>query len=482
MNVRPVFFVIGILLFILGASMFIPACVEIYFNGGNSNVFLSSGFFTCFSGGMLVIATRQDKPFAMQTREGFLLTSLTWIILSSFAALPFYFSDTAMSLTDSLFESVSGITTTGSTVMTTLDDTSKGILIWRALLQWYGGIGIIVTALSLFPFLKIGGMQLFKTESSENEKAFPRAAQLATSIISVYLVLTVLCVTAYFLAGLSMFDAIAHAMTTIATGGFSTRDASIGAFVGTNADIVAIVFILLSALPFIMYMKAVRSLPTRILSDQQVRAFAKTVLMTTLMMAIYLVFTGVFDPVDALRNALFQVTVIITGTGYGIHDYGTWGPFPVMLIFAIMFVGGCSGSTTCSIKVFRYQILIAMLKNQIKHLVHPSGVFPIKYNGKPVPADVPMSVAGFMFLFFLSFFILALLLFTTGLDPVTAISSAATAICNVGPGLGDIVGPHGTFEPLPVMAKWIMMAGMLVGRLELLTFFVLIIPHFWKRA
>ncbi len=428
---------------------------------------------------MMMITSKEDG-FNINIKEGFLLTSLTWVVLSLFAALPFYVAHMDLGITNSVFEAVSGITTTGSTIFTNLDNTEPGILTWRALLQWLGGIGIIVTAMSLFPFLKVGGMQLFKTESSENEKALPRAAQLAATISIIYFSLTFVCAFSYRVAGLPMFDAILHAMTTIATGGFSTRDASIGAFAGTHADLVAVIFILISALPFVLYIKALRGNTDALWKDTQVRTFLGIVLFSALLLATYNILKNEGDAYTSLRDAIFQVTVIITGTGYGIHDVDKWGTFATVLIFLLMFIGGCSGSTTCSVKVFRYQILFSTVKNQIKNLIHPSGVFPVKYNGRPVSNDVPISVAGFVFLYFTTFAGLAVLLLATGLDPLTAISGAATSISNVGPGLGPIIGPHGTFAPLPDISKWILIAGMLLGRLELFTFFVLIMPQFWR--
>ncbi len=460
--------------------MLLPAIVDIHHGVATWRIFFYCSMFTVFTGGIMMMVTATKEGFNLGVKEGFLLTSLTWIILSLFAALPFYISDMGLSITNSVFEAVSGITTTGSTILTNLDNTEPGILTWRALLQWLGGIGIIVTAMSLFPFLKVGGMQLFKTESSENEKALPRATQLAATISIIYFSLTFLCAFSYWIAGLSMFDSILHAMTTIATGGFSTRDASIGAFEGTHADLIAVVFILMSALPFVLYIKALRGDPSPLWKDSQVKTFLGIILSAALLLGLYNVLKNEGDIYTSLRDALFQVTVIISGTGYGIHDVDQWGVFATVLIFLLMFIGGCSGSTTCSVKVFRYQILFFTVKNQIKKLVHPSGVFPIKYNGKPVSSDVPISVAGFVFLYFITFAVLALMLLATGLDPLTALSGAATSISNVGPGLGPIIGPHGTFAPLPDLSKWILIAGMLLGRLELFTFFVLIMPQFWR--
>ncbi|MGE4313051.1 MAG: TrkH family potassium uptake protein, partial [Pseudobdellovibrionaceae bacterium] len=353
MNFRAIFYVIGILLSILGASMGIPALVDITHNNPEWKGFVFCMVFTLFSGGMLTFTAYRKDVFHLTIREGFLLTAITWATLSIFSAFPFWISGNGMSVVDSIFEAVSGVTTTGSTVMTDLDHTAPGLLMWRALLQWLGGIGIIVTALSIFPFLKLGGMQLFKTESSEKEKALPRAAELAASITVIYTGLTFLCFVAYRLTGMTNFDAVAHAMTTIATGGFSTRDASFGAFEGTYADMVAATFIVISCLPFVLYLKFARGNRTSLFQDSQVRVFLWIIFIAVMLLTFYKVAYLDLSFLHSLRLAYFHVVVIISGTGYGLHDFEEWGSFPVLLMFCLMFIGGCAGSTTCSIKVFR---------------------------------------------------------------------------------------------------------------------------------
>lgn len=480
MNLRSILFIDGILILILGLSMFIPMLTDFYYGHEDWKIFGLCIIFTTFLGGMLAISTHNPAPFEMNTREGFLITATSWLMISLFGALPLWFSGLGLSFTDALFEAIAGITTTGSTVIVGLDNAPPGILIWRAILQWLGGIGIIVMALSILPLLKVGGMQLFKTESSENEKALPRAREFASMICIIYLSLTFLCFIGYRIVGMETFDAIAHAMTTIATGGFSTKDASIGAFAETGADMVAVLFILTSALPFVLYLKALKGNAPHILNDSQVKAFLKVVVVLTLFTAFHL--TGVFDiPLsESLRLALFNVVTIITGTGYTNSDFSTWSPILTIVFFCMMFIGGCAGSTTCSIKIFRYQILFSTIKHQVKRLTHPHGVFITRYNGKAVSDEVPLSVIGFVCLYFASFAGIAFLLLLTGLDIVTALSGAATSISNVGPGLGPIIGPTGTFAPLSDPAKWILSIGMLLGRLELFTFFVLFLPRFWR--
>jgi trk system potassium uptake protein TrkH len=353
-------------------------------------------------------------------------------------------------------------------------------LLWRALLQWLGGIGIIVMALSVLPFLKVGGMQLFQTESSESEKALPRATQLATSIGVVYLGLTLLCLLCYKLSGLSGFDSLAHSMTTIATGGFSTFDSSFSEFDTPSAEMTAIIFMLLGGLPFILYVKALRGKWQALFKDSQVRAFLSIVAMAIFTMITYQVLQNDAPLPEALRRASFNVVSIITGTGYTNGDYGAWGGFAVIMVFFLMVIGGCAGSTTCGIKVFRFQVLYTVTMTQLKQLIHPHGVFTPHYNKQAIPRGISSSVMSFFFVYALCFSLLAIGLSFVGLDFLTAMSGAVTTISNVGPGLGDIIGPTGTFQPLPDSAKWLMCAGMILGRLELFTVLVLFLPAFWK--
>jgi trk system potassium uptake protein TrkH len=483
LNFGPVFYVVGILLSTLAVSMSIPMLTDMYYGNPDWKIFFICILATAFFGGTLVLTNAAGKKgFTINIRQAFLLTSLSWVTLATFASLPLWLStDLRLSFTDAFFEAMSGITTTGSTVITGLDEAPPGILIWRALLQWLGGIGIIVMALSVLPFLKVGGMQLFKTESSESEKALPRAAKLASSIGYIYLFLTFICAIAYHISGLSIFDSFAHAMTTIATGGFSTFDASFGNFDEAWTEAVAIVFMILGSLPFVLYLKFVRGNFGALFSDSQVKWFFSIVAVSIIVMITYLVWHIDMEFNEALRRAAFNVVSIITGTGYTNHNYGAWGGFAVSLLFFLMVIGGCAGSTTCGIKIFRFQVLYSIMNVQIKKLLHPHGVFIPHYNKKPLPKDVPSSVASFFFMYAFCFSILAILLSFLGLDFLTAMSGAATSISNVGPGLGDIIGPDSNFQTLPDSAKWVLCAGMLLGRLELFTLLVLLAPQFWRR-
>ncbi len=480
MDMRPILYVTGILLSTLALSMILPILADLIAGNPDWKVFFLCMIFTGLFGGALVLTNYSEK-FDMGMRQAFLLTAVSWIALSIASAIPFALCGLDMSPTDALFEAVSGITTTGSTVIVGLDNAPPGILLWRALLQWLGGVGIIVMALSVLPFLKVGGMQLFQTESSESEKALPRATQLATSIGLIYVALTIICMFFYRLAGMEDFDAWAHSMTTIATGGFSTFDASFGNHNTVWIEINAIVFMLLGGLPFILYVKALRGNWNSLFKDTQVRTFLGIVLLSVITMLVYQTFQNNVPFPEALRRAGFNVVSIITGTGYTNGDYGAWGGFAVILAFFLMVVGGCAGSTTCGIKVFRFQVLYAVTMTQLKQLIHPHGVFTPHYNGASLPKGIALSVTSFFFMYALSFSILAVGLSFIGLDFMTAMSGAVTAISNVGPGLGDIIGPSGTFKPLPDSAKWMMCFGMLLGRLELFTVLVLFLPHFWRK-
>ena len=480
LDFRPVFLVVGILLTTLAVGMIIPAVVDAVAGHPEWQVFAMSAGVTMFVGVAMALTSRAGGT-SFTVRQAFVMTTLSWIAITVFAALPFAFSELDMSFTDAFFEAMSGITTTGSTVITGLDSAPPGILLWRALLQWLGGIGIIVMAIAVMPMLRVGGMQLFRVEASEqSEKVMPRAAQIATAIGAIYLGLTVLWAGAYWWAGMDGFEAIVHSMTTIATGGFSTSDASLGHFASVSIDAIATVGMLVGGLPFLLYLRTAQGDFRVLFRDTQVRSFITIVAVVVVFSAAWLWLDNGFDPLQALRYAAFNVASVITGTGYSTANYGLWGSFAVPIFFFLMFIGGCAGSTTCGIKVFRFQVLYAAAHTQIHHLLQPHGVFIPYYNRRPIPDDVIISVLSFFFVFGLSFAVLAMGLGILGLDFLTAVSSAATAISNVGPGLGPVVGPGGTFQSLPDAAKWLLSAGMLLGRLELFTVIVLFTRSFWR--
>ena len=460
--------------------MFMPMAVDYFSDDRSWPAFGMSGIITTLVGSVLALATYTPKP-AMSSRAAFLLTVLSWVALATFAAIPFLMSPTNMSLTDALFEATSGITTTGSTVMTGLDDQPRGILMWRAILQWIGGVGIVVTAMAVLPMLKIGGMQLFRLESSDmGEKLLPRAASLAAAIGGIYLLLTTLCVIGYLLTGMNLFDATAHAMTTLATGGYSTSDASLGGFMDNGADLVAIAFMMAGGMPFGMYLLMMQGNLKAPLTDPQVRTFIIVIMLLIALVTLSLWSTSELTGSRALRLSAFNTVSIVTGTGYATADYNSWGSFAVAAFFIFMFIGGCAGSTACSVKIFRYQVAFEALRAYLLRMPRQNMVVPLRYGTKPLPETVVYSVMSYFFLFFLTFAVAAILLSMMGLDSLTAWSGAGSAVANVGPGLGDIIGPTGNYQPLSAPAKWVLMTGMIVGRLEIVTVLVLLTPAFWR--
>jgi len=479
-DLRPVLYVTGMMIAALGVIMFIPMLVDYLYGDESWQAFGVAGFVTALFGGVMTL-TNYAPNARLRARGAFLLTTVSWIGLSIFAAFPLLLSSIGLGVTDSLFEAVSGITTTGSTVMTGLDDAPKGVLLWRAILQWIGGVGIIVTAMAILPMLNVGGMQLFKLESSDmGDKILPNAASLAKAIGLIYLGLTLLCTIGYLSVGLNGFDAIAHAMTTIATGGYSTSDASLGGFMDDGADLVGIAFMLAGALPFGIYLIAVRGNLKTAIFDPQMRAFLLVIALFITIVTIYLWVNSIHTGSTALRLSAFNVVSIVTGTGFATADYNSWGPFAIAAFFAFMFVGGCAGSTACSIKIFRYQVAFEAMRAYLFKMPRQHAVTTMRYGGKPLDEAVVFSVLGFFFLFMMCFAVSAILLSVLGLDTMTAWSGAASSIANVGPGLGDIIGPTGTYQSLPDSAKWVLMAGMLIGRLEIVTALVLLTPSFWR--
>ena len=461
--------------------MIVPFIVEFIYGEENSK-FLSSSVLTTFIG-ILLVLTNLEENKKLNLQQAFLLTTLSWLSIAIFGSIPFMLSDLNLSIVDSFFESMSGITTTGSTIITNLEDTPKSILIWRAILQWLGGIGVIVMAITILPLLNVGGMQLFKKDqaSDTSEKILPKTREVTFVISIIYLILTLTCGTAYWLVGMNIFDSIAHSMTTIATGGFSTYSDSIGHFKNPKIEIISIIFIILGSLPFIAYVKFFKGDKKIFLKDSQVRGLFNILIISIIFMIAYLMFDNrTYSFLENLRISTFNVVSILSGTGYVTSDFSSWGKFPLIFFLFLMFVGGCAGSTTCGIKIFRFQILGRFIVNQIKKLVYPHGIFSIKYNNEKISNTFIYSIITFVFLYFFIFFILAALLSINGLDFVTSISGSASAISNVGPGLGDIIGPNGNFSELPNFSKLSLSLGMLLGRLELFAVLVLFFPSFWK--
>ncbi len=479
-DIRPVAYVIGLLVTTLGATMLLPMLVDIAEGRGEWHVFLESSLVTMLSGGLVALACANGVKEGLTLQQTFLLTVTVWVALPLFGGIPFMFGATGASFTDAFFEAMSGMTTTGSTVFAGLDSLPKGLLLWRGMLQWLGGIGIIVVAMVFLPELRVGGMQIFRSEAFETMgKILPRAAEIASSISAIYVGLTLACTAAYMICGMNVFDATVHALTTVSTGGFSNYDASFGTFSGP-AEYVASVFMILAALPFVRYVQILNGHQTAILKDSQVRAFLYTIGTLVLVVSVTLLWIFPHHPEQAVREALFNITSIISGTGYASVDYMGWGTFLITLFFFIGLIGGCAGSTACSVKIFRYQLLFASIRVQLRRIRAPHGIFTPRFEGRPVSDDVLSSVMGFFVFFTVSLGVLSVGLGMTGLDFVTSVSGAATALGNIGPGLGDQIGPAGNFAGLNDAAKWMLAFAMLVGRLEVMAVFTLFTLRFWR--
>ena len=479
-NYKTVFFTLGILQVILGISMVFPIIVQIIFGELDSS-FISASLITIVFGTLFFLSNLEHDR-KINFKQAFLLTALSWISVAIFGSLPFIFSDLNLSITDAFFESMSGITTTGSTIITDLDSTPKSVLVWRAILQWLGGIGIIVMAITLMPIMNVGGMQLLKVSSGDaSEKILPKTKEITIRLIIIYVTLTLLCTLFYKIFGMKFFDSFTHSMTTIATGGFSNYNDSIGHFNNFKIEITSMIFIILGSIPFIAYIKYLSGNKKIFITDVQIRSFIKIIFFSILILFIYLViFNKSFSEIS-LRSISFNVISILTGTGYVTTNFDTWGNFPLIYFLILMFIGGCAGSTTCGIKIFRVQILYLFLKNQLKKMIYPRGIFVLKYDNNNVNDKFMASIIAFIYLYIIIFFIIAALLSLTGLDFTTSISGAATSISNVGPGLGKLIGPNGNFSQLPDFSKWVLSLGMLLGRLELFAILVLFFPSFWQK-
>ncbi|EQM76333.1 TrkH family potassium uptake protein [Pseudomonas stutzeri] len=478
-TLRIIGFILGIFLITLAVSMVIPMITLFAFDRTDDlQAFLWASLIT-FSSGIALVAPGRPELAQLRPRDMYFLTTVSWLVVCCFAALPMMLIH-HISYTNAFFETMSGITTTGSTVLSGLDTASPGLLMWRSMLQWLGGIGFIGMAVAILPLLRIGGMRLFQTESSDwSQKAMPRSHVMAKSILFVYLALTLLCGICYWLSGMTPFEAINHAMTTISTGGYSTSDSSMGKF-SPAAHWTAVVFMVLGGLPFILMVSTVRGNRYALIHDQQVQGFVAMLFAMCIAFAIWLTLNSDYDFLDALRIVSLNVVSVVTTTGFALGDYTQWGEFAVLAFFYLTFIGGCSGSTSGGLKIFRFQVAYSLLRANLAQLVHPRAVIKQQYNRHPLDEEIVRSILTFSFFFTITIGALALALALLGLDMLTALTAAATAVCNVGPGLGPIIGPVGNFSTLPDSAKWLLSLGMLLGRLEIITVLVMLTPSFWR--
>ena len=478
-NYKTVFFTLGVLQIILGISMIIPIFTQIIYSEIDPS-FISASIISIIFG-ILFLLSNLNHDKKLNLHQAFLLTALSWVSIAIFGSLPFIFSSLDLTITDAFFESMSGITTTGSTILSNLEQTPKAILLWRAILQWLGGIGIIVMAITLMPIMNVGGMKLFKISSNDSsEKILPKSKEIALRLVLIYSSLTLLCAISYKIFGMNFFDSFTHSMTTIATGGFSNYNDSIGYFDSTTIELTAMIFIILGSVPFIAYIKFLNGNTKIFFSDSQIKSFIKIIIFSIIILFLYLLIINRNLSHISLIDVSFNVISVLTGTGYVTREFDNWGSFSLIFFLILMFIGGCAGSTACGIKIFRIQILYLFLFNQLKKIIYPRGIFIIKYDNSNVDDKFMASIISFIYLYIIIFFLIAALLSLSGLDFITAISGAATSISNVGPGLGSMIGPNGNFSQLPDISKWILSLGMILGRLELFAILVLFLPSFWR--
>ena len=481
MTYRPLFFITGLVLSKMAVFMYLPMSLAFYNNTLGGIEFLTSIVITHAASILFLYLGDEKKRSHLGVREMFLLTTGVWLLASVFAALPFVFIE-HISYSDAFFETMSGITTTGSTILHGLDTMHPSILLWRSILQWLGGVGFIVMGVAILPFLNVGGMRLFQTESSDwSDKSASKTRRVALDILLVYLSLTVCCFIGYRFSGMENFDAINHAMTTISTGGYSTSDSSMGHF-SVSAHWNAVAFMFLGGLPFLLLIRSFQQKSLQPLwKDAQIHGFIKLILVSSLSLAIYLAYTGQFSWADAFRLSVFNVVSVITTTGFGLDDFIAWGDFSVVIFFGLFFSGACSGSTAGGIKIFRFQIAFSLLKRQLMLLMHPHALFPQKYNNRKVSDEILRSLIAFLLAYMTTIAAATLLLTLFGSPAMMSLTASITAVSNVGPGLVASIGPSGNFAAMPDASKWVLSLGMLMGRLEILTVAVMLTPHFWRR-
>jgi trk system potassium uptake protein len=483
MQLRSVIYALGIMILLVTAAMIPCALIDIADGNGMAYVFPVAASISTVIGSLFWVMARSGDMNIGQ-REAFLLTVSIWVVINAVGALPFLVS--GYSVTDSFFESVSGMSTTGATVFVGLENMPRGLLLWRSILHWIGGVGIIVTAVAILPQLRVGGMQLFNLESSDRTGKFlPKVSDIAAYIGFAYVALSVLCALLYGMSGMNWFDAINHSMATLAAGGFSTYDASFAQFNGTPAIYVAIVFMAIAAMPFSLF--AILFLKGNVgplLRDPQPRLFLALTLLISLIIIVYreahLEMATFEQRWEEATHALFSVTSVMSGTGFATKPYDTWGDPVIALILFATFLGGCAGSAAGGIKMFRLEITAKAIRAWSQRMVQPHRKAPIRYAGRIVDEDTLQSVMVFLFLYLVTFMMSAALLSFSGLDTMSAISAAAACISNVGPGLGPVVGPSTNYGALNDFATWVCTVTMLLGRLEFMVVFAVLTPRFWR--
>ena len=478
----PVLIVLGVVLCGISLLQLFPAFLGLALRTGNQGAFFTSAFAGMLTGVSCMVIGHLHRSPHLQPRQMFLITATAWFVVPLFGAMPFLLTHEASSLADAVFESVSGMTTTGSTVMVGLDAIDQDVLLWRSLLQWFGGMGIIGMAIAVLPFLSVGGMKLFRTESSDwSDKSMPRTQQLLKHMVLVYVALSVLCALLFRIFGMDTLNAINHALTTISTGGYSTSDSSFAQFDSLVLHWICILFMILGASPFVLFLRVIKHRTFKPLRDRQLLGMLWIIAGLSTALAITVWQLGESTILQSLTVATFNLVSVLTTTGFASVDYTLWGNFAIVIFFFATFLGGCSGSTSGGVKTFRIQLCLTLIREQVARAIHPRATLPRTYNGVTVSDEILTSLVAFLFVMVISLTIMTLLLSMTGLDLITSLTGSATALANVGPGLGPIIGPAGNFASLSDMAKWVLCGGMIMGRLEFLTIIVLFSPAFWRR-
>ena len=480
MNIRHILQVVGLINIFLSIAMVAPLAVSLYYGDGDSLIFLKS-FLITLSVGLVLFLSCREPDLDISHKEGFAIVAAAWVSVAGFSSLPFILSGEFPSTLDAIFEAVSGITTTGASILTNIEGLSHGIVFWRSFIHWLGGMGIVIVALVILPFLGIGGMQLYKAEVSTvtSDKFAPRVRDMARILVGVYLLMTAIMMGLLMAGGIGFFDSFIHTVGSVATAGFSNKNLSIGFFDSLYIEAIVIMFMILGATSFSLHYGFYKEGLSVYTKNEEFRFYILVILVSTILVSINLYGSHYDSAFSSIRYALFQVTSITTTTGFSSQDYGLWPPFSQTLILILMFVGGTAGSTTGSIKCVRLLILLKVGYKEMYQLIHPHAVTPVKLNGKVIPPEVIKGVMGFSFLFIGLFALSALMLSWVGLDTMTAVSSAAASIGNIGPALGS-AGPASNYFLFPDSAKCILIFNMLLGRLEIYTLLILLVPAFWR--
>ena len=478
-NLKIIFFILGVLISVLSISMLIPLILNFIFHENNF-IFSSSFLISSFFGFSLILAFRNNEK-KISVNDTIIITVLSLPVLCAFASLPFYFDNSILGFAEAFFEATSGLTTTGASIYNNVENLSIGLLVWRSLIQWLGGIGIIIFAIAILPILNIGGMQLFIQDWKEKDfDLHYRSKELAKLVGTIYFSFTLLIFLILWVLGMPIFDAFCHSLTTVATGGFSTNNNSIAHYNSFYIELTIILGMLLASLPFTLYLSSFQK-GIKAFKDIQVFTFLILVLLFSLTLTVWNYFQNNIDFFTSFRLAFFNGISIMTGTGYTTVDFSNWGSFPSALLLLMMLIGGCTGSTTGGIKVFRIQILFFLIVKELKKISSPRSIFSSKYNNQLISEEIVNSVMVIILFFLGGIFVISLFFFMAGYDFITSISAAITSIAVVGPGLGNIIGPEENFSGLPANLKMILSAAMIIGRLEFIAFFVLLLPTFWKQ-